>query len=111
GERSLTVLAGGEQHLVEVGKRQFLALQRPRAGLAKGVERRQLVVGGCRPRPLPGPIAVPHGGGRRLHVVVGAAADDRLRVVLRVPTRLGVVVLLVQEQPLLLAPLLVPADE
>ena len=49
-------------------------------------------------------VAVPERVRRPGDVVVGAARLDRLRVLLRIPTGHGVVVVLVDEQPLLLAP-------
>src|SRR3954447_5428044 len=50
-----------------------------------------------------GAVAAPERVRRLGHFVIGAAALDRVRKVLRVPSRVGRVVLLVKQQPLLLA--------
>ena len=93
-------LSAREEHLVEVGELELLALEGPGAGLAQGVEGGQLLVGGRVPRGRRaaaqldgglgrGPVAVPlHVGGGQ-HLVVGAPGLDRPGVLLRVPSRAG----------------------
>ncbi len=97
----------GEEHLVEVRDLELPAEDFPGALLAEVLERRdRFVVDGLgqdrdlrlvgRSAGLPQPVRV------RLHLVVGPSGQDRLRVLLRVPAGDGVLVLLVQQQPLLL---------
>ncbi len=124
GQRLGVVVAAREQHLVEVGEGERVALDLPAALRPEGVEGGELVRG----RPVPGrrlrpglvglglgagahphlglvgrPVAVPLVVGVGLDLVVGAAGLDGGGVVLGVPARLGVVVVLVEHEPLLLA--------
>ena len=101
GERLRPAAAGlgGEQHLVEVGQLEGVLPQLPLPRLAEVVERGELVVRG----PDPQRAARPRRRRRRLDLVVGAAALHRPGVVLRVPALDGVVVVLVEQEPLRLA--------
>ena len=112
------VAAGGEEHLVEVGHGEVVAADRPPSLGAEGGQRLELLL--RRPGDLTRrchggsghvhlglggrSVAVPEGVRRPGDVVVGAPRLDRLRVLLRIPTGHGVLVVLVDEQPLLLAP-------
>jgi hypothetical protein len=81
GDRLLVVVPTGEQDLVEVGELQPAALQLPRPAGAELV-------------------AVPDPIGLGSHLVVGPPAEHRAGVLLGVPSLDGVVVSLVQQQPL-----------
>ena len=115
GHRRRVVVPTGEQHLVEVGDLQGATLQLPRpvgTELGQGPERTLVHrieadaahagvcdLGGS----VRGSVAVPHQVGFRRHLLVGAAAQHRPRVRLGVPPLHGVVVALVEQQPLGLA--------
>ena len=104
--------AGRKQDLVEVGDPQLTVEDVPRPG---GAEARPAapvppglgVSGSSRlqgHRGLGGrEIGTPQPIGVGFHLIVGPAAEAGTRVVLRVPPRDGVLVVLVQHQPLLLA--------
>ena len=112
------VAASGEEHLVEVGQAEVVAADRPPSLGAEGRQRLELLLrrpgelarrchgrGGHVDLGLGGrSVAVPERVRRPGDVVVGAPRLDRLRVLLRIPTGHGVLVVLVDEQPLLLAP-------
>ncbi len=106
-------LAGGEQHLVEVGQPQGAALEHPLPAPGQLVQLGQLRlgdrdhVGERRPSggdlgPVGGRVTAPQRLRHGSHVLVGAPALDRARMLLRVPAVDGVFVTLVEEQPLVL---------
>ena len=99
-----------EEHLVDVGELHRAALELPGAVRADGVQCGQLVGR----RRVPGrlvAVAGPRGVGPGPDLVVGAAGLDRAGVVLGVPAGDGVVVVLVQQEPVPVASAAVDEDE
>ena len=88
--------APGEEDLVQVGQPQLDPAELPRPAPAELVEGRQLVLGRTRPVGRAGPAR----RRRVTHLVVGAAGLHRPRMLLRVPALDGVVVVLLDQQPL-----------
>src|SRR5690606_1647494 len=99
---------GGDQHLVEVGQLERVLAELPAPARRRQAGERLELVGG---RGDPARRARPRGCRGGLDLVVGATGLHRTGVVLRVPAGYRVVVVLVDQQPLLALAGWTPAHE